>query len=72
MASLGRVAGGLAILRPGLEDGHVIAAPSGAGALGLLLLVLAGEGSLLLVVLPMLALVNAVAACAGIAIARRT
>jgi predicted MFS family arabinose efflux permease len=56
VASLGRVAGGLAILRPGLEDGHVIAAASGAGALGLVLLALAGDGTTLIVLLPLVAL----------------
>ncbi|WP_331233374.1 MFS transporter [Natronorarus salvus] len=56
VASLGRVGGGVAILRPGLDDGHVIAAASGAGAVGLFLIVLVGDGSLLVVFLPLLAL----------------
>jgi fucose permease len=54
IASLGRLGGGIAVLRPDVPDGTVIAAAAGVGAASLLA-VLIGDGALL-VVLPVAAL----------------
>jgi MFS family permease len=54
VASFGRFGGGVAIVRPEIRDGQVIAAASGVGAAGLLALVV-GQGVALLI-LPLVAL----------------
>jgi MFS family permease len=54
VASLGRVGGGIAVLRPDVADGTVIAGAAGVGGIGLLALVV-GDGTLL-VLLPLVAL----------------
>ncbi|ELY53812.1 MFS transporter [Natronolimnohabitans innermongolicus] len=54
VASLGRLGGGIAVLRPAIHDGRVIAGAAGVGAASLFAL-LVGDG-IALVVLPLLAL----------------
>lgn len=54
IASLGRFGGGIAMVRPEIEDGMIIAIASGIGAVSLLVLI-AGEG-IFLVILPLFAL----------------
>lgn len=50
LASFGRFSGGIAIVRPNIQDGHLIAAASGIGSIGLLAITV-GDGLVLVVLL---------------------
>lgn len=58
VASLGRVGGGYAVTRPGLNDGRLIAAAAGVGAVGLLALSIGGGWMLVAFPLVVLAAVS--------------